>query len=77
MFVYKIQVNPIHTIVGWWICLSWLEVVIIGLPLNSLPDNKFLDSSKLKAFADNKKKKNVTQKSKFVLGKAESIVGKG
>ena len=43
--------------------------------INSLPNNKILDWSKLKAFADNKI--NLTKKSKFVLGRVENIVGKG
>ena len=42
---------------------------------NSLPNNKFLDQSELKAFADNKQ--NVTEKWKFVLEKVGNIVGKG
>ena len=42
---------------------------------NSLPDDKFSDWSKLKAFADDKI--NVTEKLKFVLGQIENIVGKG
>ena len=42
---------------------------------NSLPNDKILDWSKLKAFAD--EKINVTEKLKFVLGRVESIVGKG
>ena len=42
---------------------------------NSLPNNQFLEWSKLKAFADNKI--NVTGKLKFVLGLVENIVGKG
>ena len=43
--------------------------------LNSLPHNKILDWSKLKAFADDKL--NATEKLKFVLGRVENIVGKG
>ena len=43
--------------------------------LNSLPKDKILDRSKLKAFADDKI--NVNQKLKFDLGKVENIVGKG
>ena len=43
--------------------------------LNSLPNNKVLDWSKLKALADDKI--NVTEKLNFVLGKVENIVGKG
>ena len=42
---------------------------------NSLPNNKILDLSKLKAFADDKI--NVTQKMKIKLGRVENIVGKG
>ena len=43
--------------------------------LNPLPNDKILDQSKLKAFAN--KKINVTQKLNFVSDKAEIIVGKG
>ena len=43
--------------------------------LKSLPNNKILDWSKLKASADNKM--NVTENLKFVLGRVENIVGKG
>ena len=43
--------------------------------INSLPNDKFSDWSKLKGFADDKI--NVTEKLKFVLGKIENIVGKG
>ena len=42
---------------------------------NSLPYNKFLDWSKLKAFADNKI--NVIEKLKFVLQRIGNIVRKG
>ena len=44
-------------------------------PVNSLPNDNFLDLSKLKAFTDDKLK--VSEKLKFVLGKVENIVGKG
>ena len=44
------------------------------LPCNSLPNDKILDWSKLKVFADNKIK--VNEKLKFVFGKGENIVGK-
>ena len=43
--------------------------------LNSLPNDKILDWSKLKAFADDKI--NVTVKLKFSLGRVENIVGNG
>ena len=42
---------------------------------NSLPNNIFLDRSKLKAFADDKL--NVNEKLNFGLERAENIVGKG
>ena len=45
-----------------------------GLMLQTLPNNKFLDMSALKAFADNQK--NVIQKLKFVVGRVDNIVGK-
>ena len=41
----------------------------------SLPNDKFLDWSKLKAFAYSKI--NVNDKLKFGLGRVENIVGKG
>ena len=43
--------------------------------LNALPNDKILDWSKLKAFADDKI--NVTKKSKFVVARVENIVEKG
>ena len=43
--------------------------------LNPLPNDKFLDSSRLKEFADDKI--NVTYKQIFFLGLIENIVGKG
>ena len=43
--------------------------------INSLPNDKILDSSKFKAFADDKR--ILTQKLKFVSRRVENIVGKG
>ena len=45
--------------------------------MNSLPDYKIFDWSKLKAFADDKNLINGIQKVEFVLGRVENIVGKG
>ena len=45
------------------------------LVVNSLSVDIFLDSSKLKAFSDNKK--DVTQILKSVLGRIQNIVAKG
>ena len=44
--------------------------------INSLPNDKILGQTKLKAFSD-KKKTNMAEKLKFVLGTVENIVGKG
>ena len=49
--------------------------VILAYALNTLPNDKIKDWSKLKAFADDKI--NVTKKLKCVLGRVENIVGKG
>ena len=54
--------------------LSLYHTILIP-GLNSLPNDKILNWSKLKAFADDKI--NVTVKLKFVLGRVENIVGKG
>ena len=43
--------------------------------LNSLPNNKILDLSKLEAFENDNL--NVYQKLKFALGRVENILGKG
>ena len=48
---------------------------IYPILFNRLPNNKILDRSKLKVFADDKI--NTSEKLKFVLRKVESIVGKG
>ena len=46
-----------------------------SMPITSLPNEKILDWSKLKAFADDKI--NVNQKLKFNMGKVENIVENG
>ena len=43
--------------------------------INFLPNDKVLDWSKLKAFADDKL--NLAEKLKFILGRVENIMGKG
>ena len=45
------------------------------MAINSLPNDKIVDQSKLKAFADDKNKCNL--KLKFVLRRVENSVGKG
>ena len=49
--------------------------VIVWEWVNPLLNDKILDCSKLKAFADDKM--NVKQKLKFDMGRVENIVGKG
>ena len=61
------------------ICLVTVILVLCAsdpfiFNFNSLPNNKFLDWSKLKAFAD--EKFNITQTLKFVLGRVENFVRK-
>ena len=52
------------------------ETVTSGLDLNnSLADDRILDQSKMKDFADDKI--SLTQKLYFVFGKVENILGKG
>ena len=53
----------------------YLQTNSIRLVINSLPNNKILDYSNFKAFADYKLK--VVQNLKLVLGTVENIVGKG
>ena len=48
---------------------------LMQLQVNSLPNNKILDWSKLKAFADDKIM--VTEKLKFDSGMVQNIAGKG
>ena len=43
--------------------------------IDSLPHNRILNLSKLKAFSDGKL--NMTQKLKFILGRVENILGNG
>ena len=52
-----------------------LTFMKIYLSFNSLPNDKILDWSKLKALADNKIK--VTEILKIILGRVENIVRKG
>ena len=54
---------------------SHLHVYVNKNQVNSLPNDKFLDWSIGKAFADNKL--NVAEKLKFILGRVENMVGKG
>ena len=56
--------------------MIWLVLLFVLYPLlNSLPYDKILDWSKLKAFADDKI--NAAEKLKFVFGRVENIVRKG
>ena len=62
--------------------LSQIQITAIGFrhgldfpSFNSLPNNKILDQSKVKDFADNKI--NVTRNLNFVLAWVKNISGKG
>ena len=50
-------------------------MIVVWYTVHSLQNDKILDWSKMKAFADDKI--NVTEKLRFVLEKVENIVGKG
>ena len=76
--------NPAQTLTSpkqalVWMCLqykSFENTVRKGkIALNSLPNDKILDQSKFKAFAE--EKMVLTQISDFVLGRVENITGKG
>ena len=58
-----------------FIFISTSVQIILLFYFNSLPNDKILDQSKLKAFADDNL--NVYKKLKFALGRIENIVGKG
>ena len=49
----------------------------LALSFNTLPNDKILDWSKLKAFADDKINAFADEKLKYVLERSENIVGKG
>ena len=68
-----VQVKDLNT----YLVLTDLQLHHLQIPktVNSLPNNKILDWSKLKAFADDKM--NLNEKFKLVLGKVENLVGKG
>ena len=55
--------------------MVWFRILLCDKGFNSLLNNKILDLSKFKAFADDKI--TVTQKLKFELGRLEDILGKG
>ena len=55
--------------------VDWVYEAFVADKFNCLPNDKNLDWSKLKTFADDKL--NLTENLKFVLGKVENIVGKG
>ena len=63
-----------HVIEKWYTG-KIISQVIYNPFFNALPNDKILDLSKFKAFADHKL--NVTQKMKFVSSRVENIVGKG
>ena len=58
-----------------YMCAWLIWVPLCKRGFDSLPNEKFLDWSKLKAFPDDKI--SVNQKLKFDIGRVENIVGKG
>ena len=54
---------------------KYIQMPSFSSIINSLPNDKILDCSKLKAFAA--EKINVTEKLKFLLERIKNIVGKG
>ena len=54
---------------------AFFSRVIESMAINSLPNDKILDQSKLKALALDTR--NVNRKIKLVLGRVENILGKG
>ena len=50
-------------------------MLVVGLPVNSVPHNKILDVTKLKAFADDKL--NIVKMAISLFDKVENTVGKG
>ena len=55
--------------------LQYLISIFYSSTFNSLLNNRILDWSTFKAFADDNS--NLNQKLKFALGRVENIVGKG
>ena len=75
---FSISLNIVHNTL-WFVLeivrTKWTNEVSFNDIVNSLPNDKILDWSRLKAFADDKL--NLIEKLKFVLERAENIVGKG
>ena len=57
------------------LCNNFIGIIFLDLPVKSLPNDKILDLSKLRAFADDNL--NANYKLKFGLGRVQNIVGKG
>ena len=68
---FDLQMSQFQTDCFW----EAISKAFSSVCVNSLPHEKILDWSKLKAFAEDKIK--VTEKLKFVLGRVENTVGKG
>ena len=72
MFCQTKIYSAIYAGKGGYLCIqSFIRVT----SFNSLPNNKILDKSELKGFADDKI--ILTEKLKYVLGRVENIVGNG
>ena len=76
---YKVLLCGGHLVGNLW---SWVKKRVFSLKycttlviMNSLPNNKLVDWSNLKAFADDKI--YVTEKNEICLGRVENIMEKG
>ena len=67
--------NGLNNFLPYYGSLCLLVHLLHIAHINSLPNNKIFDRSKLKAFADDKI--DVIEKLKIVLGRIKNIVGKG
>ena len=74
-----VKVCAERTVIAHWTYQHLVSIVTVPVnqieSSNPLSNDKILDLSKFKAFADDKI--IVTQKLKFVLGRVENFVGKG
>ena len=71
MFDQRILTFLKNGIIRQFKLLKYEKFINTSVPFNSIPNDKILDLSKLKAYADDKI--NVTKKLKFKLGRVENI----
>ena len=70
------QILHFRVVINWYLYIYWYKDENHDkLSINPLPNDKILDLTKLKAFADNKL--NVAKIIIFLYDRAENTVGKG